>query len=40
MASTIRTDKIGPVSGSADFTLPTADGSAKSALITLAFSTT
>jgi hypothetical protein len=26
MASTIRTDKIGPVSGSADFTLPTADG--------------
>jgi len=34
MASTIRTDKIGPVSGSADFTLPTADGSAKSALIT------
>jgi hypothetical protein len=34
MAATIRTDKIGPVSGSADFTLPTADGSAKSALIT------
>jgi len=34
MASTIRTDKIGPVSGSVDLTLPTADGSAKSALIT------
>ena len=34
MASTIRTDKIGPADGSADFTLPTADGSAKSALIT------
>jgi len=34
MAATIRTDKIGPVSGSADFTLPTSDGSAKSALIT------
>ena len=34
MAATIRTDKIGPVSGSSDFTLPTADGSAKSALIT------
>ena len=28
MASTIRTDKIGPADGSADFTLPTADGSA------------
>ena len=26
MASTIRTDKIGPADGSADFTLPTADG--------------
>ena len=26
MAATIRTDKIGPVSGSADFTLPTSDG--------------
>ena len=34
MASTIRTDKVGPADGSADFTLPTADGSAKSALIT------
>ena len=34
MAATIRTDKIGPADGSADFTLPTADGSAKSALIT------
>ena len=34
MASIIRTDKIGPVSGSTDFTLPTSDGSAKSALIT------
>jgi len=34
MASTIRTNKIGPVSGSVDLTLPTADGSAKSALIT------
>ena len=34
MASTIRTAKIGPADGSADFTLPTADGSAKSALIT------
>ena len=28
MASTIRTDKIGPADGSADFTLPTADGAA------------
>ena len=28
MASTVRTDKVGPVSGSADFTLPTADGTA------------
>ena len=26
MASTVRTDKVGPVSGSADFVLPTADG--------------
>ena len=26
MAATIRTDKIGPADGSADFTLPTADG--------------
>jgi len=26
MASTVRTDKVGPVSGSADFILPTADG--------------
>ena len=28
MASTVRTDKVGPVSGSADFTLPTSDGTA------------
>ena len=28
MASTVRTDKVGPVSGSADFTLPSADGTA------------
>ena len=34
MASTIRTDKIGPADGSADFTLPTADGAAGTFLKT------
>ena len=34
MASIIRTDKIGPADGSADFTLPTADGAAGTFLKT------
>ena len=34
MASKVNTDKIARGSGSPEFTIPTADGTAKSALIT------